>query len=89
MSKPDTGIVGITREHLDGLRQEFDCYYSHIFKAMYGVERIDNRLVNLLLWSVDEEESLPSKEKLLEYQAQFDEEDKILGIIRDMTKNKD
>jgi len=86
MREPDTGIQGITRKHLDGLRKQFGCYYSQIFMGIYGVKKIDNKLVNLLLWSVDEEESLPSKAKFLEYQAQFDEEKKIITAISDIAK---
>lgn len=88
MSKPNTGIEGITIEHLNNLRKQFDCYYSHIFIGMYGLKEINPKLVKLLLWSVTKEEYLPPKEKVLEYQAQFEKENEMLDFIRELTQNK-
>ena len=81
MKRPDIGIQGITIEHLKGMREAFDCYYSHIFQAMYGVEKLDHRLVSALIMSVEKDEFLPSKEDLLSYQAQFDREKETHDII--------
>ena len=88
MDKPDTGIHGITTEHLNNLRKQFDCYYSHIFKGMYDIEELDHKLVNLLLMSVEKDEYLPPKEKVLEYQKQFEDERKVMDGISELLKNK-
>ena len=84
MIKPDIGIQGITIEHLNGLREAFNCYYSHIFQAMYGVKNLDHRLIRLLIWSVETDEALPSKEDLLKYQASFDREKEASDYINKM-----
>lgn len=84
MERPDIGIQGITIEHLNGLRDAFGCYYSHIFHAMYGVKNLDHRLINLLIWSVEKDEALPSKEDLLKYQATFDKEKEASDKINEM-----
>ena len=86
--KPDDGIY-ITIEHLNNLRKKFNCYYSEIFQGLYDVEKIDNRLVRGLIWSVEKDGYLPSKQKLLEYQSQFDKENKIMDDIRAMASSQD
>ena len=84
----EAGIQGITLEHLKGMRQQFNCYYSGIFKAMYGLEKMSPKLVKLLIWSVEKEQYLPSKSKLMEYQLQFDKEDQIIKDINELAKTK-
>ncbi len=84
----DNGIEGITIEHLNNLRKQFDCYYSHIFIGMYGIEKMDHKLVNLLIWSVTNDQYLPPKEKVLEYQAEFDKEKEMLDYINKTLSEK-
>jgi hypothetical protein len=86
MSKPDTGIHGITIEQLNGLRKRFDCYYSHIFMGIYGIEKMNHKLISMLLCSVTENEHLPPKEDVLKWQEAFEEEAKLMGFISEYAK---
>lgn len=88
MERPDIGIHGITIEHLNNLREQFDCYYSHIFLGMYKLKELDHKLVKLLIWSVEKDEYLPSKEEVLKYQAEFDKERDLMNNLGEMLTKK-
>lgn len=79
-------INGITIEHLDGMRKRFNCYYSDIFMGMYNVTAIEDKLVRVLLWSVEKDNYLPTKEKFIEYQETFLNDKKVLKEISEILK---
>ena len=64
-------INDITKEHLDGLRRQFKCHYDEIFMGLYGVDSIHHKTVKILLWSIEVNSFLPSKEKFIEYEETF------------------
>lgn len=83
MNAPDTGIHGITLQHVKNLSKNLDSNNFAVIQALYDM-KLDGRLITAILHYLEKDEHLPSKEKVLEYQAQFDKEKETMESLNDI-----